>query len=125
MSKVTISLNGRPFTIGCEEGQQAYLRELASHLDGHVRDLAERVGQIGDLRLLLMAALIVTDEMKEAQGQARGMDETIADLKGRLSESEARRRVERARTAEVIVSAAEQLEQLVDDAADSGSGDAP
>jgi cell division protein ZapA len=125
VSKVTISLNGRPFTIGCEEGQQAYLRELASHLDGHVRDLAERVGQIGDLRLLLMAALIVTDEMKEAQGQARGMDESIADLKGRLSESEARRRVERARTAEVIVSAAEQLEQLVDDAADSGSGDAP
>lgn len=125
MSKVTISLNGRPFTIGCEEGQQAYLRELASHLDGHVRDLAERVGQIGDLRLLLMAALIVTDEMKEAQGQARGMDETIADLKGRLSESEARRRVERARAAEMIVSAAEKLEQLVEHPADSGSGDAP
>jgi cell division protein ZapA (FtsZ GTPase activity inhibitor) len=69
VSKVTISLNGRPFTIGCEEGQQAYLRELASHLDSHVRGLAERVGQIGDLRLLLMAALIVADELKEAQGQ--------------------------------------------------------
>ena len=50
MSKVTISLNGRAFTIGCEEGQQAYLRELAAHLDAHVRDLAEKVGQIGELR---------------------------------------------------------------------------
>jgi cell division protein ZapA len=114
MSKVTISLNGRAFTIGCEEGQQAYLRDLASHLDGHVRDLSDKVGQIGDLRLLLMASLIVADEMREAQGRIEALEEERAELKGRLSQAEARQRAERARAAEAIEAAAARLESLCD-----------
>lgn len=112
MSKVTISLNGRAFTIGCEEGQQAYLRELANHLDGHVRDLAEKVGQIGDLRLLLMASLIVADEMREAEGRIETLEEERTDLRGRLSQSEARLRAQKARAAEAIDAAAARLEAL-------------
>lgn len=119
MSKVTISLNGRAFTIGCEEGQQAYLRELAGHLDGHVRELSEKVGQIGDVRLLLMASLIVADEMREAQGRASALVEEMSDLKGRLSQAEARMRAERARAAEAVTRAAEHLEAL----AVGGDGD--
>ncbi|MFP4519985.1 MAG: cell division protein ZapA, partial [Oceanicaulis sp.] len=114
--KVTISLNGRAFTIGCEEGQQAYLRELAGHLDGHVRDLADKVGQIGDVRLLLMASLIVADEMREAQGRVEMMKDDMVELKGRLSQAEARLRAERARAAEAVARAAEHLEALADDA---------
>ncbi len=119
MSKVTISLNGRAFTIGCEEGQQAYLRDLAGHLDGHVRDLADKVGQIGDVRLLLMASLIVSDEMREAQGRAESMKEEMTELKGRLSQAEARVRAERARAAEAVSRAAEHLEALAGAGADA------
>lgn len=114
MSKVTISLNGRAFTIGCEEGQQAYLRDLAGHLDGHVRDLADKVGQIGDVRLLLMASLIVADEMREAQGRAEALKEDLLDLKGKVSQVEARRRADRAKAAEAIAAAAARLEALCD-----------
>lgn len=114
MSKVTISLNGRAFTIGCEEGQQAYLRDLASHLDSHVRDLSEKVGQIGDLRLLLMASLIVADEMRESQGRIEALEDERAELKGRLSQAEARLRAERSRAAEAIEAAAARLESLCD-----------
>ena len=113
-SKVTISLNGRAFTIGCEDGQQAYLRDLAAHLDGHVRALSEKVGQIGDLRLLLMASLVVADEMREAQGRVEALEEERSDLKGRLSQAEARARAERARAAESIEAAAARLEALCD-----------
>ena len=112
MSKVTISLNGRAFTIGCEDGQQAYLRELASHLDSHVRDLAEKVGQIGELRLLLMASLIVSDEWREAQGRIAELEDELMEAKGRTSQAEARRRNDRAQAAELFNAAAEQLEAL-------------
>ena len=118
MSKVTISLNGRAFTIGCEDGQQAYLRDLAAHLDGHVRDLSEKVGQIGDLRLLLMASLIVADEMREAQGRIEVLEDERSELKGRLSQAEARQRAERARAAEAIEAAAARLESLCEISAD-------
>lgn len=113
MSKVTISLNGRAFTIGCEEGQQAYLRELAGHLDTHVRDLAEKVGQIGELRLLLMAALIVADECREAQGKVGALEDELTEARGKTSQSEARRRSDRARAAEQVNAMAERLEALV------------
>lgn len=112
MSKVTISLNGRAFTIGCEEGQQAYLRALAGHLDSHVRDLAEKVGQIGELRLLLMAALIVADESREAQGRVGELEEALIEARGKASQSEARRRSDRARAAELLNTTAEQLEAM-------------
>jgi cell division protein ZapA len=124
VSKVTISLNGRAFTIGCEEGQQAYLRDLAGHLDGHVRDLADKVGQIGDVRLLLMASLIVSDEMREAQGRSEAMKEEMTELKGRLSQAEARVRAERARAAEAVSRAAEHLEALAG-AGEAGLGEDP
>lgn len=125
MSKVTISLNGRAFTIGCEEGQQAYLRDLAGHLDGHVRDLADKVGQIGDVRLLLMASLIVADEMREAQGRAESLKDEMTELKGRLSQAEARVRAERSRAAEAIERAADQLESLLGAAEDAASAEGP
>ncbi len=114
MAKVTISLNGRAFTIGCEEGQQAYLRELASKIDAHVRDLSDKVGQIGDLRLLLMAALILADELEEAKGALRRAEETLVDQKGLTSQAEARRRADRARAAEIINAMAAELEQIAD-----------
>lgn len=112
MSKVTISLNGRPFTIGCEDGQQAYLKDLAAHIDTHVRDLAEKVGQIGELRLLLMASLIVADEMREAQGKVEVLESELLDAKGLVSQAEARRRADRARAADAMVKAAERLEAM-------------
>ncbi|WP_417486184.1 cell division protein ZapA [Maricaulis sp.] len=75
MSRVTVKLNGRDFTIGCEEGQEAYLRELAGSLDKRVSEISAQVGQIGDLRLLLMASLILVDDLKES-------DRKIAELEG-------------------------------------------
>ncbi len=114
MSKVTITLNGRPFTIGCEEGQQAYLKELAGHLDAHVRDLAEKVGQIGEVRLLLMASLIVADEMRDAQGRVEALESQLLDAKGMTSQAEARRRADRAKIAETLIRAAARLEALAE-----------
>lgn len=96
MSKVTISLNGRAFTIGCEEGQQA-----------HIADLAHAFGQLAH-----MAALIVGDELREAQGRIEALEDTLTDTRGRLSQAEARRRADRARAAEALNAAAARLEAL-------------
>ncbi|MEO1039948.1 MAG: cell division protein ZapA [Pseudomonadota bacterium] len=120
MAKVTISLNGRAFTIGCEEGQQAYLRELSAKIDTHVRELSEQVGQIGDLRLLLMASLIISDELEEARGELKSLREQFTDQKGLTSQADARRRADRAKAAELIAQAAERLEVLATAAAADG-----
>jgi len=71
------------------------------------------------VRLLLMASLIVSDEMREAQGRAESMKEEMTELKGRLSQAEARVRAERARAAEAVSRAAEHLEALAGAGADA------
>ncbi|WP_421790331.1 cell division protein ZapA [Hyphobacterium sp.] len=81
MGKVSVTLNGRAFTIGCEDGQESYLRELARHLDTHVSGLSKQVGQIGDLRLLLMASLVVVDELKTAENRLEALEGHLNRLK--------------------------------------------
>ena len=67
MAQLTIEVNGRPYLVGCEDGQEAQLRELAKLFDGHVRTLADQAGQIGETRLFLMGALLMADELQEVK----------------------------------------------------------
>jgi cell division protein ZapA len=119
-SKVTISINGREFIMGCEPGEEAYLSDLAAHLDGHLQDLVSKVGQIGELRLLVMASLIVGDEMRAAQRETAQLKDALLDARGATSQAEARRRADRSRAADVIARAAHRLEALAAAPPDDG-----
>jgi cell division protein ZapA len=128
MSKVSVTLNGRAFTIGCEEGQEAYLRKLADHLDGKVKAMSDQVGQIGDMKLLLMASLIVVDELSEAEKRIATLNSHVdrlgSDTRGVIDEMDQ----DRAELTRRLVMAAERLEAMADaaeaaDAADSANAD--
>jgi len=67
MGQVTLTLNGRSYRLACGEGEEERLQGLCGHLRGHVDKIKGDFGQIGDERLLLMAALMVTDELWEAR----------------------------------------------------------
>ncbi|MDQ1154232.1 cell division protein ZapA [Brevundimonas sp. SORGH_AS_0993] len=67
MATVTVEVNGRPYAIGCADGQEERVRILAKQFDNQVRQVAQDVGNVGDLRLFLMAALILSDELHEAR----------------------------------------------------------
>lgn len=65
MATVTVEINGRPHQVGCAEGQEKRVRALAEQFDRHVRQVAGDVGQVGDLRLFLMAGLLLADENQD------------------------------------------------------------
>ena len=69
MATVTVDVNGRPYSVGCADGQEDRVRTLARQFDEHVRQIARDVGQVGDLRLFLMAALLVSDELADIRSQ--------------------------------------------------------
>jgi cell division protein ZapA len=92
---VNVMVNQRAYTIACDEGEEEHLRELAKHVDTKVRELLETVGQVGDARLLLMAALLITDDYLGAAGQLEGATQQLeeiaaahVDAKEKLGESE-------------------------------------
>lgn len=83
MATVTVEINGRPYAVGCADGQEERVRILAKQFDVHVRQVAGDVGHVGDIRLFLMAALVLADELHEVRmngGAAPAAGATSAPL---------------------------------------------
>ena len=64
-SIVTVRLNGQPYQMGCDVGQEAHIEALGRDVEAVLNQLTETVGQIGEARLLAMAALIIADKKSE------------------------------------------------------------
>lgn len=79
MAQVMLTINGRSYPIACDDGQEDRIRQLGQYLDGKVAEFARKWGQIGDARLILMAGLVVTDELAEATEAARKLRRTTAN----------------------------------------------
>ena len=63
MGDFAITVNNRRYTIACSEESEGRLAQAASQLDARVKPLAERYGNVGDDRLLMLAALQIIDEL--------------------------------------------------------------
>jgi cell division protein ZapA len=76
MTQITVTINGRAFPITCDDGQEPRIRRLAQYVDAKVGDFVRNVGQVGEARLILLAALVIADELSDA-------NEALAQEKGR------------------------------------------
>ncbi len=65
MPQVSMTLNSRTYRLSCGEGEQQRLAELANYVKQKVDKLVQDFGQVGEERLLLMAALLIADELWE------------------------------------------------------------
>ena len=73
MATVNVEINGRHYMVGCADGQEERVRLLARQFDENVQQVAGDVGAVGELRLFLMAALLVSDELAEIRAQYNRM----------------------------------------------------
>ena len=92
-SVVTIRVNGQPYQLGCDPGQEAEIEALGKMVDETVSSLSSSVGKIGESRLLVMAAILLAEQAKAAgasgapiKAQAAHIDEEAIsdDQMGRL-----------------------------------------
>jgi cell division protein ZapA len=81
MAHVIVQVNGRPYTMQCPEGEEAHLRDLAELLDGEVQRVKSSVGNVGDIRMLVMAGLMVADRLSEAIARIQSLEEQVAGLR--------------------------------------------
>ncbi|MDP6175030.1 MAG: cell division protein ZapA [Rhodospirillales bacterium] len=65
MAQVTITINERKYDVACDDGQEAHVTRLARYIDKRVEELVVSVGQVGDARLMVMASLLIADELSE------------------------------------------------------------
>ncbi len=77
MSHINVTINGRQYRMACEPGQETRLLKLADGLETRVESLRGKFGEIGDGRLTVMAALMVADELVDAQARIRALEEEL------------------------------------------------
>lgn len=120
MAQIIVTINGRSFRMACDDGEEDRLTALAQRFDGCIDSLRGSFGEIGDLRLTVMAGIMVTDELAERERRIKALEEEIASL--RDARSAALNRVEQTETlvAERVTAAAERIEALADGLGRSG-----
>ncbi|GAB6855834.1 cell division protein ZapA [Asaia astilbis] len=65
MGQITVRLNGYSYTIGCHDGEERYLQDLAKQVERRI-DRVRRLGtQGGEAWTLVMASLLMADELHD------------------------------------------------------------
>lgn len=80
MPHVSVTINGRQYRMACDDGQEHHLARLAHELDQRIARLRMSFGEIGDMRLTVMAALLISDELAETSQRMRRFEEELAEL---------------------------------------------
>ena len=112
MGQISVTLNGRTYRLECGEGEEAHLIELAEYLGTHVEDMKRKFGQIGDDRLILMASLVVLDELWELRRQMAQMKIAMAEARRDKSVADESARALQSDHAGRVSSVAQRLELL-------------
>ncbi|MBI1331199.1 MAG: cell division protein ZapA [Alphaproteobacteria bacterium] len=112
MPLVNVMVNSRAYTIACDDGEEEHLRELAAHVDSKVRELLEQVGQVGDQRLILMAALLITDDYLDARQRLDARAAELGEVAGARDAVQDRLARAEGSAVESLEAAAKRLEGL-------------
>lgn len=65
MAQVTVKINGYAYTVGCEDGQEGHLLAMAEQVDSRVESIKALGGNSGESRLLVLASLLMADEIHD------------------------------------------------------------
>jgi cell division protein ZapA len=112
MAQVNVTINGHQYRMACLDGQEEHLMQLAQGLNQRIEGLRTQFGEVGDMRLTIMAAITVADELSEATSKIRRLEQEItAGEDARVVVAE-RAQVTEAAVAAAFASAAERIEMV-------------
>jgi cell division protein ZapA len=66
MAHVTVTVNNASYTLACDDGEEAHLAALAKQFDKRVAEVKREAKNASDAQLLVMAGLLLEDELDAA-----------------------------------------------------------
>src|SRR5215468_3352569 len=112
MPQVSVTINGRPFRMACENGEEPRLMRLAEDLDGRIAKLRASFGDIGDTRLTIMAALALADELSEKKEKLQRLEHELTTLQDASVVAAGRAQATEPAVVAALNAAAERIESL-------------
>lgn len=80
MAQVTIRVNGYAYVVGCEDGQESHLEQMAAEIETRITSIKQIGGQSGEARLLVLAALLLADELHDLKAGQVSAPQTAPKL---------------------------------------------
>ena len=111
MSHVNVTINGRQYRMACEAGQETRLLTLAEGFEDRIGSLRGKFGEIGDARLTVMAALMASDELLDANNRISLLEQELEALRGARTASSDRARATQTAVSNALNAAAERIER--------------
>tara|TARA_E500000178_G_scaffold346206_1_gene397489 strand:+ start:504 stop:950 length:447 start_codon:yes stop_codon:yes gene_type:complete len=82
MANVNIKFNNKEYLLSCDDGQEESLKKLTKFLDKKYLELKEKLGNIGENKLLLITTIQLVDEyfdLKQKVNQQKMKLDEISD----------------------------------------------
>lgn len=112
MATVVVSIAGRTYRMSCDDGEEQRIEELAQFVESKIQSMRESFGEIGEQRIIVMAALTIADEAKEARAKAIAKDAEIAALRAELEAARKANDSLSARAAQALADATRRIVKL-------------
>ena len=68
---ITVTIYGQEYTVR-SDGDAEYVKKIAAFLDGRMREVARNSSQVTSLRVAILAALNITDELFRERASGSG-----------------------------------------------------
>jgi cell division protein ZapA len=117
-----VTIAGKTYRMACAEGEENHLEGLAAVYDSRIQEMRSSFGEIGDMRLHVMAAITLADELHEMKRRMAGLEADLAELRRFASAGDERTQAVEARLADGVQRAAERIEQLARSLNAAGQG---
>ncbi len=79
MANVNIKFNNKDYLLSCDDGQEESLKKLTKFLDKKYSELKDKLGNIGENKLLLITTIQLIDEYFD-------LKQKVTDQKNKLNE---------------------------------------
>ena len=86
MANVTIKFNGKDFLLSCDDGQEEHLEELTVNLNEKFNDLKNKLGNIGENKLLLITSIKIMDEYFDTKKKIEEKKKELENLSNKFRE---------------------------------------
>jgi cell division protein ZapA len=112
MAQVSVTIDGKAYRMACDDGQEAHLEALAGYFDGKVQEMRGSFGEIGDMRLAVMAAITASDEIFELRAKLTAVEASLAAVQNDFGSIGQKQAAHDSATAEVVSALAERIERI-------------
>ena len=86
MANVNIKFNGKDYLLSCDDGQEESLKKLTQFLDKKYSELKDKLGSIGENKLLLITTIQLIDEYFDLKERVSLQKNKLDDLANKFLE---------------------------------------